>query len=234
MREQLEKEISRLKRMVSSLAAAAETAVRQAVAAAAEPNSEMAAAVIARDDAIDRTEITIEEECLKILALHQPVAGDLRYIITILKVNNELERIGDLAVNIARHTLDSAEHTRREPAEVIDFSEQMQLVRQMLKRALDALVTRNCLDANEVMRMDTEVDAINKQVIERAMALIAKHPEDVAYYVDAMFISRHLERIGDCTTNICEDVIYLELGRIVRHSRLDAGTDLELSDSAGE
>lgn len=223
MREQLEKEIVRLKRMVSSLAAAVETAVRQAVAAAAEPNSEMAAAVIARDDAIDRSEIMIEEECLKILALHQPVAGDLRYIISILKVNNELERIGDLAVNIARHTIDSAEHPRREIADPIDFTAQTLLVRQMLKRALDAFVSRNCLDANEVMRMDSEVDEINRQVIERAMTLIKKYPEDAAYYVGAMFISRHLERIGDCTTNICEDVIYLELGRIVRHSRLDPG-----------
>ncbi|MBS1371248.1 MAG: phosphate signaling complex protein PhoU [Lentisphaeria bacterium] len=221
MREQLEKEIVRLKRMVSSLASAVETAVQQAVAAAAEPNSEMAAAVITRDDAIDRTEITIEEECLKILALHQPVAGDLRYIITILKVNGELERIGDLAVNIARHTLDFANRRHEEIAEPIDFTEQVQLVRQMLKRALDALMSRNCLDANEVMRMDGEVDEINKRVINRAMELIAKHPENAAYYVDAMFISRHLERIGDCTTNICEDVIYLELGKIVRHSRLD-------------
>ena len=222
MREQLEKEVIRLKRMVSSLASAVETAVRQAVAAAAEPNSEMAAAVITRDDAIDRMEVTIEEECLKILALHQPVAGDLRYIITILKVNGELERIGDLAVNIARHTLGFAERRSGEPPEKIDFTEQVLLVRQMLKRALDALVSRNCLDANEVMRMDGEVDEINKQVIDRAMALIAKYPEHAASYVDAMFISRHLERIGDCTTNICEDVIYLELGKIVRHPRLES------------
>lgn len=227
MREQLEKEIIRLKRMVSSLAAAVETAVQQAVTAAAEPNSEKAVAVITRDDGIDRTEITIEEECLKILALHQPVASDLRYIITILKVNNELERIGDLAVNIARHTLDSAERPRRENFEPIDFAEQTQLVRQMLKRALDALVARNCLDANEVMRMDTEVDAIDKQVVERALALIAKYPEEAPYYVDAMFISRHLERIGDCTKNICEDVIYLELGQIVRHSRVDISPDTD-------
>ena len=131
-----------------------ENAVEQAVAAAAGPNSEMAAAVIARDDAIDRTEITIEEECLKILALHQPVAGDLRYIITILKVNGELERIGDLAVNIARHTLDFANRRHEEVPEPVDFTEMVQLVRQMLKRALDALVSRNCLDANEVMRLD--------------------------------------------------------------------------------
>ena len=221
MREQLEKEIVRLKRMVSSLASAVETAVQQAVAAAAGPNSEMAAAVIARDDAIDRTEITIEEECLKILALHQPVAGDLRYIITILKVNGELERIGDLAVNIARHTLDFANRRHGEVPEPVDFTEMVQLVRQMLKRALDALVSRNCLDANEVMRLDGEVDVINRRVIDRAMELIGKYPQNAAYYVDAMFISRHLERIGDCTTNICEDVIYLELGKIVRHSRVE-------------
>ena len=102
MREHLEREISRLKRQVGSLAAAVENAVAQAVQAAGEGNSELAAAVIERDNLIDHNEIILEEECLKILALHQPVAGDLRYIITFLKVNGELERIGDLAVNIAK------------------------------------------------------------------------------------------------------------------------------------
>ncbi len=221
MSEQLDKEIGRLKRMVIALASAVETAVQQAVVAAAEPNSEMAAAVIARDDTIDRSEIMIEEECLKLLALYQPVAGDLRYIVTIFKVNSELERIGDLAVNIARHTLDRVARPQREIAEPIDFTAQTQLVRQMLKRALDALVTRNCLDANAVMRMDAEVNEIYREIKQRAIDLARKYPQDADYYVDAMCISRHLERMGDCTTNICEDVIYLELGRIVRHSRLE-------------
>ncbi len=220
MREHLEREISRLKRLVGSLAATVENAVAQAVKAADEINSELAAAVIERDNLIDHNEIVIEEECLKILALHQPVAGDLRYIITFLKVNGELERIGDLAVNIAKCALDLAER-REEPPERIDFGVLTSEVRQMLKRALDALVSRNCLEANEALRMDEAVDEMNRENFRNITELIRKHPQFASYYVNALFISRHLERIGDCTTNICEDVVYLELGRIVRHGGLE-------------
>ena len=219
MREHLEREISRLKRQVGSLAAAVENAVAQAVQAAGEGNSELAAAVIERDNLIDHNEIILEEECLKILALHQPVAGDLRYIITFLKVNGELERIGDLAVNIAKCAMELAA-LREEPPEGIDFRVLTTRVREMLKRALDALLTRNCLEANEALKMDEEVDRMNRENFETITGLIRKYPRFASSYVHTLFISRHLERIGDCTTNICEDVIYLELGKIVRHGGL--------------
>ena len=219
MREHLAQEIVRLKRMVSDLAAQVEHAVQQAVEAAQQADETLARRVIERDDAIDREEIMIEEECLKILALHQPVAGDLRYIVTFLKVNNELERIGDLAVNIANQVLHQRDFGVF-PEEKIDFAPQMEIARQMLKAALDALVARNCLEANETIRMDDRIDELNREVIERSEELIKQHPELAEYYISVIFISRHLERIGDCTTNICEDVIYLELGKIVRHGGL--------------
>ena len=212
MREHLAQEIVRLKRMVSDLAAQVEHAVQQA-------DETLARRVIEQDDAIDREEIMIEEECLKILALHQPVAGDLRYIVTFLKVNNELERIGDLAVNIAKQVLHQLDFGVF-PEEKIDFAPQMEIARQMLKAALDALVARNCLEANETIRMDDRIDELNREVIERSEELIKQLPELAEYYISVIFISRHLERIGDCTTNICEDVIYLELGKIVRHGGL--------------
>ena len=106
------------------------------------------------------------------------------------------------------------------PEEKIDFAPQMEIARQMLKAALDALVARNCLEANETIRMDDRIDELNREVIERSEELIKRHPELAEYYISVIFISRHLERIGDCTTNICEDVIYLELGKIVRHGGL--------------
>ena len=220
MREHLAQEIVRLKRMVGDLAAQVAHAVQQAVEAAQQADETLARRVIERDDAIDREEIMIEEECLKILALHQPVAGDLRYIVTFLKVNNELERIGDLAVNIAKQVLHQLDFGVF-PEEKIDFAPQMEIARQMLKAALDALVARNCLEANETIRMDDRIDELNREVIERSEELIKQHPELAEYYISVIFISRHLERIGDCTTNICEDVIYLELGKIVRHSRVE-------------
>lgn len=219
MREHFAQEIVRLKRMVSDLAAQVEHAVQQAVEAAQQADEALARRVIEHDDAIDREEIMIEEECLKILALHQPVAGDLRYIVTFLKVNNELERIGDLAVNIAKQVLHQVDFGVF-PEEKIDFGPQMEIARQMLKAALDALVARNCLEANETIRMDDRIDELNREVIERSEELIKRYPELAEYYISVIFISRHLERIGDCTTNICEDVIYLELGKIVRHGGL--------------
>ena len=219
MREHLAQEIVRLKRMVSDLAAQVEHAVQQAVEAAQQADETLARRVIEQDDAIDREEIMIEEECLKILALHQPVARHLRDIVTVLKVNNELERIGDLAVNIAKQVLHQLDFGVF-PEEKIDFAPQMEIARQMLKAALDALVARNCLEANETIRMDDRIDELNREVIERSEELIKQHPELAEYYISVIFISRHLERIGDCTTNICEDVIYLELGKIVRHGGL--------------
>ena len=176
MREHLAQEIVRLKRMVSDLAAQVEHAVQQAVEAAQQADETLARRVIEQDDAIDREEIMIEEECLKILALHQPVAGDLRYIVTFLKVNNELERIGDLAVNIAKQVLHQLDFGVF-PEEKIDFAPQMEIARQMLKAALDALVARNCLEANETIRMDDRIDELNREVIERSEELIKQHPE---------------------------------------------------------
>ncbi len=217
MREHLKNEFDLLKQRVSNLAGAVEHAVAGAVSAAADHDAVRARDVIGHDDEIDRDEIAIEEECLKLLALYQPVAGDLRYVITLLKVNNELERIGDLAVNIARRALAMAERGVY-PPEPIEFSGQMALVRRMLKQSIDALILRNCLDANEVIRLDHEVDRFNAETIDRAVGLTRQHPEFADYYIDSISISRHLERIGDCTTNISEDVIYLELGKIVRHS----------------
>ena len=219
MREHLAQEIVRLKRMVSDLAAQVEHAVQQAVEAAQQADETLARRVIEQDDAIDREEIMIEEECLKILALHQPVVGGIRSIVTFLKVKNEPERSGELAVNIAKQVLHQLDFGVF-PEEKIDFAPQMEIARQMLKAALDALVARNCLEANETIRMDDRIDELNREVIERSEELIKQHPELAEYYISVIFISRHLERIGDCTTNICEDVIYLELGKIVRHGGL--------------
>ena len=221
MRAHLAKEIGNLQRLVSELAAEVEDAVRKAVTAARERDDAAARELIAHDDVIDQHEVAIEEECLKILALHQPVAGDLRYIITFLKVNGELERIGDLAANIAGRAISMAENTVK--AEVLfDFDPLVSLVRQMLKRALDALVARNCLEASEVIRDDRAVDRLSGEICDRAVEALQKQPGLAGYCTDVILIAKHLERIGDCTTNICEDIVYLELGKIIRHGGLDA------------
>ncbi len=205
-----------LKLMIGDMAALAEHAVLMAINAVENHNVDDAQKVIAGDTAIDDTEIRIEEECLKILALYQPVAGDLRQVITVLKVNNELERAADLAVNISERVADMSRFAENR-VEKFDFSEMVAKACDMLKKALDAMSYHDAVTAAEVIRRDDEVDLIHKNNYEKVREMILKHPAEASYYLDCLTISRCLERIADIATNISEDIIYLEHGRIVRH-----------------
>ena len=157
--------------------------------------------VAKNDYAIDCEEIRIEEECLKILALYQPVASDLRTIITVLKINVEIERVADMAVNIAERAC-SVSESGVPVDERIDFSKMAFAATRMLKESLDAFAYRDPAAAASIIDRDDEVE----------------NPARVSYYLSCMTISKNLERIADIATNICEDVIYLERGKIVRHS----------------
>jgi phosphate transport system protein len=192
-----------------------ETAVRNAVEAAVENDADKALKVIENDEVIDKKEIAIEEECLKILALYQPVAGDLRYVVACLKVNNELERIGDLGANIAKRARAIAEGKKCEWE--LDFKPMMDVTRSMLKGALDSLIYMNEALALEIIEKDDIVDDYNSQMFKDIKDLIREHPENVDYYLNMLSVSRYLERIADQTTNICEDIIYMNRGDIVRH-----------------
>ncbi len=218
MKAHFEQEAVLLNARVGRLAAAAENALQLAVRAIRERNPELAREVFADNDAINQEEVRIEEECLKILALHQPVAGDLRYIITLLKVNNELDRIGDLAQNIAERAIDLAEHPV--PAAGIELGPMMTEVRIMLKQALDALSCRDTGRAAEVIARDDTVDRLHRENFRLIKQGLIRQPEAADYYLNMLTASRHLERVADCATNIGEDVIYLEQGRIVRHAHL--------------
>ncbi|OGV52393.1 MAG: phosphate transport system regulatory protein PhoU [Lentisphaerae bacterium GWF2_52_8] len=211
----LGKEIVSLKKLIFQMAAKVEEAVRKAVDSVAERDIAKAKEVIAKDDEIDRMEIDIEEECLKILALHQPVAVDLRYVIACLKMNNDLERIGDLAVNIAGRGISAAEFG--EDSLILDFEPMMDKTRKMLKHALDALINMDSSLAAKVIRDDDEIDAFNRQMHSEVNALIKANPSKCEYYIHLLCVARHLERIGDYATNISEDVVYLVTGEIIRH-----------------
>ena len=229
MKAHLEHEIENLKNLLSGLASRVESALAEAVRAVERKDAGLALRIIREDVLIDHEEVRIEEECLKALALYQPVAGDLRYIITFLKVNGELERIGDLAANIAGRAVSMAEDTVK-PEVLFDFDPLVSLVRQMLKRALDALVARNCLEASEVIRDDRTVDTLSGEICDRAVEQLQKQPGLAGYCTDVILIAKHLERIGDCTTNICEDIVYLELGKIIRHGGRDSRYSGELPE----
>jgi len=159
----------------------------------------------------------VEEECLKILALHQPVARDLRYIVTVLKMNNDLERIGDLAKNCAQQSVHVAE--QRGLVIPYDLKGMAEKVQKMLQCSLDALVESDSLLARKVLEADDEVDAIDAQMYPDVQAAIREHPEQMQSLIRLLKVAQNLERIGDHATNIAEDVIYMIEGNIVRHRR---------------
>jgi phosphate transport system protein len=209
-------ELEDLKRRIFSLVAMVEDNLSLAVKAVQERDESLALRAIENDAPIDHAEVAVEEECLKLLALHQPVAIDLRFIVAVLKLNNDLERIGDLAVNIAEravflHALPLAPFP-------FDFDTMAGKAARMLKHSIDALVDSDVPAAVEVCEADDEVDAINRDMYEQVKTAIREHPEHLDALIHLLSVSRHLERVADHATNIAEDVIYLVNGRIVRHA----------------
>lgn len=215
MSTHLQKEIEHLKIRVLALSAIVEQSVWKAVKAIETRNADLADEVIAGDDNVDQVEVEVEEECLKILALHQPVAIDLRFIVAVLKMNDELERIGDLAVNIAERALYLS--TVPQTNIPFDFPTMADKARRMLKESLDAMVNMDPRLARKVCAMDDEVDAINREMYENFKRGVRERIEDLDALLHLLSVSRHLERIADLATNIAEDVIYMAEGEIVRH-----------------
>ncbi len=215
MRRHFEREIENLNKNLLRVGALVEEAIGQAMKALLDRRRESAEEVIRNDTEIDERELKIEEECLKILALYQPVASDLRFIVAIVKINNDLERMGDLAVNIAERAVTLADFPPLDiPAKLRRFSDH---VRGMVKDALDALVNRNAGLALQVTRQDDDADEIHHRLSRRLKEEIANHPEMADRLLQLLSTSKDLERIADHATNIAEDVYYLVRGDIIRH-----------------
>lgn len=207
--------IESLKKRLAVLSSLAEEHLRAAVRAVAQRDAEAARRVIEKDTEIDEMEVEIEEECLKILALYHPLATDLRFIVAALKINTELERVGDLAVNIAERALFLA---TQPPVEVnFDFQRMAEVSQQMLKESLDALFNLDTVLARQVCLQDDVIDEMNREMYLQVQETIRKHPEQLESLIHMLSISRHLERVGDLASNIAEEVIYMVEGAIVRH-----------------
>ena len=215
MTKHFRKELENIKKRILTLGALVEDRVRLAAQAVDQIDAEIAQRIIKADYEVDEMEVEIEEECLKVLALHQPVAVDLRFIIAVIKINNDLERIGDQAVNIAQRVEIIAK--RPKPPFLFDYAEMGQKAQRMLKMSLDALVNLDVDIAYKVITMDDEVDQIKKDAYDKIKQAIQDLPERVGYYINLLLISRHLERLADHATNIAEEVIYLVEGEIYRH-----------------
>ncbi len=215
MPKRLQKDIEKIKKMVLSLGAMVEERIRMAIKAIETWDAGLAEEIIRRDYEIDELEIEVEEECLKILALHQPVAVDLRFLIATIKINSELERIGDEAVNIANRVRNISK--RRKLDLSFDFTIMAEKAATMLRLSLDALVNLDQDLAFKVLTLDDEVDLMHREIYDRIKEVMSQNPDYVGYLINLYTTSRHLERVGDHSTNIAEEVIYLIEGEIIRH-----------------
>ncbi len=215
MSKHLQKDMDSLKEKIVNMGGVVEDRVYQATLAVIRRDGKMAQAVIKGDSEVDRMEVEIEEDCLKILALYQPVAIDLRFIIAILKINNDLERIGDLAVNIAERGAFLA--TQKGVSVPFDLEKMAVKVESMLTRSIDALVNMDVKAALRVRAEDDKIDAMNREMYAVMKEEIPKHPEHINCLLHTISAVRHLERIADHATNIAEDVVYLVDARIIRH-----------------
>jgi phosphate transport system protein len=214
----LHRDMENLQRMVLGLSASAEEMIDKATRVLCERRFDDAASVIAMDSLVDQREVAIEEECLKMLALHQPVASDLRRIAAVLKINNDVERIADLAVNIAQRAQCLAEF----PEFVVPdrVSKMVDLTTQMVRGSMDAFVNLDAHAARRIIRLDDTVDQLNRDIIDELQTQMQHSPQAVPPSLHCFSAARHVERIADHAVNIAEDVIYLAEGDIVRHRHM--------------
>lgn len=219
MSKHLQRDIERIRRDLLSQFGLVEKVVDDAVRSLVDRRADLIDSVLGSDTAVDEREVHIEEACLKTLALHQPVAIDLRWIATVVKINSDLERIADLACNIAERALSLNRHDDFPIPDQVPAM--VRLAMSMMKQALDAFVELNAIQAREVIRLDTHVDRLNREAIEELTELMKRDPELVEPALHCFSAARHIERIADLAENIAEDVIYIVEGEIVRHKHDD-------------
>lgn len=207
-----------LKEKLSQMSTLVHTLFNQAVDTLTQCDSEAAARIISEDEQIDRLEVEIDELILKLLALQQPMAIDLRFLITALKITNDLERMGDQITNIAQGVLILSKVGECHAAHaLVDFSPMLTAVQTMVRQCIEAFHNGDVDLAAQVLKGDDAVDDMNRVTISRLVDHLRSHPEDADRCVSMLLITRNLERIGDLSTNIAEDVVYYIEGKIIKH-----------------
>jgi phosphate transport system protein len=215
MTKHIERQVESLKERILRLGTLVEEAISKSITALINRDLALAQRVMANDSDIDAMEVEVEEECLKILALYQPVAADLRFVVAVLKINNDLERMGDLARNIAKRV------TQLEGGDPYDLPPEIRTMatqaQEMVRQCLDAVVKRDPTLARQVREEDDIVDEARQRIQRRVLQGIKERPENVENLLRINSVSKHIERIADMATNIAEDVVYMVEGDIVRH-----------------
>jgi len=214
----LEEEINKLKKMLFEMAASAEEMISKSIKALQENNMILAEEVIKGDEKVNEMEIEIDNQCIRILALFHPEAQDLRTVTMIMKINNDLERIGDHAVNIAEKTLYLADKPPVKP--LIDIPKMADKAIEMLQESLDSFVNKDSELAIQICKKDDEVDALEPQIVRELITYMISDPKTIDRSLSLILIARELERVADLATNIAEDTYYLASGKILKHHSL--------------
>ncbi len=216
MQRHFHEELELVKEKTLKQGSLVETMVEQAVSSLVDRDSRLAEEVIASDQKVDALDVEIEDDCLRLLALHQPAAKDLRFITTAMKITTDLERMADQAVNICQRAIELNEEPQLKP--YIDIPIMSQLSQKMMRDALDAFVRRDADLAREVIPADNKVDALKNQIFRELLTFMMEDPRTIPRAIRLILVSRHLERIADHATNIAEMVVFLVEGKSIRHA----------------
>ncbi|MEW6510556.1 MAG: phosphate signaling complex protein PhoU [Bacteroidota bacterium] len=215
MHRHFEHALDALKTDIIRMSSLAEQAIAGSIRALLERKPELARDIISNDDQINLMEVRIDDAVVDLLALQQPVASDLRLILAALKINNDLERIGDHAVNIAESAVQCAEHEPIKPFE--DITEMARITKEMLRDSIDAFIHSDPEKSRQVLANDDSIDALNKKVVSDLVGVMREHPDRIEHALDLIRVSRNLERVADLATNIAEEVIFIAEAQVVKH-----------------
>ena len=211
-------ELKELRQNILKLGCMVENAIRDSVKALVERDSELAKEVIQRDHLVNALDVKIDEECVRLIALRQPMASDLRLITTAMKITTDLERMGDLAVNIAERTIELNEEPQLKP--FVNIPRMAEISQSMVRDSLDSFVTGCSRLPYEVIKRDDEVDDLTVRNFEELLSFMIQDPKNIPFAVKRTYIAKYLERIADHATNICEMIIYMCKGKMIRHTEL--------------
>jgi phosphate transport system protein len=232
MERPFDDELKTLKEKLLEMAARAEEQIALAIRGLKDREEKLACQVLDREESINLLDIEIDEMCMRLLALRQPMATDLRFITSAMKISNDLERIGDLAVNIAERTIDLLKSPQLKP--LIDIPRMARLSQDMVRDALNAFVNLDDKLARDVCERDDKVDQLNDQVFRELLTYMMQDPGTISRAVDLILVGRHLERIADHATNIGEDVIYMVKGKTIKHHIEETRRETGLKSCSGE
>jgi phosphate transport system protein len=215
MVRRLEHDLSDLKDRVLKMGSLVEDAIRKSIKALVERDRQLALAVIDGDTVINTHDVEIEEECIRLLAIWQPTGSNLRFITTAIKIITDLERMGDLAVDICERTIELLDEPQLKP--YIDIPRMAEAAQKMLKDSLDAFVSKDADLAMKVCEADDFVDNLNQQIFNELLIYMLQDPKNIARAVRLTYVAKYLERVGDHATNIAEMVVYMVKGKVIRH-----------------